>query len=299
MSMSEENSIQVQESTALITITQLPQIVENLRMLRDRWERAAAEAESLVCTEESVQSMKDARAQMRKEFDEADTQRKAAKAMYMAPWEQVEKVWKECVAEPFKKADSAFKDEIGTFEGRLKDECLENIKRYYTELCIASSVECLSLEKAMELGSIKINLSDAKARTPKKLQDALAQIVNRVGADLDQIQFLDDNIKDEVYVEFKKTFNLGASIAAVQERHRKVEEAKKQAAERAEAQARAQEAAAAVHAAEPTAVPVAAPAVAQPVDKVFPEFTFTVYNCTRSQLIKIRDFLKGEDINYE
>lgn len=28
MSMSEENSIQVQENTALITITQLPQIVE-------------------------------------------------------------------------------------------------------------------------------------------------------------------------------------------------------------------------------------------------------------------------------
>ena len=297
--MSEENSIQVQESTALITIKQLPEIVENLRLLRERWERAAADAESLVCTEESVQSMKDARAQMRKEFEEADTQRKAAKSMYMAPWEQVEKVWKECVADPFKKADNAFKDEIGSFEGRLRDKCLENIKRYYSELCIASSVECLSLEKAMELGNIKISLSDAKARTPKKLQDSLAEIVNRVGADIDQIQLLDESIRDEVYVEFKKTYNLGASVATVQDRHRKIEEAKKAAEERAEAQARAQEAADKVMAAAPSAVPAAAPAVAHEVERVFPEFTFTVYNCTRSQLIKIRDFLKGEGINYE
>ena len=295
--MDEKNVIQPE--TSLITIKQLPEIVENLRLLRERWEKAAADAEALVCTEESVQSMKDARAQMRKEFDEADTQRKAAKAMYMAPWEQVEKVWKECVADPFKKADSAFKDEIGTFEGRLKDECLENIKRYYTELCVASSVECLSLEKAMELGNIKINLSDAKQRTPKKLQDALAAIVNRVGADIDQIRFLDENIRDEVYVEFKKTYNLGASIAEVQDRRRKVEEAKKAAEERAAAQARAQEAADKVMAAAPEAVPVAAPAVAHPVDKVFPEFSFTVYGCTRSQLIKIREFLKGEGISYE
>lgn len=297
--MDENKNIQPVETTALITVTQLPQIVENLKSLRDRWELAASEAQSLVCTEESVQSMKDARAQMRKEFDEADTQRKQAKAMYMAPWEQVEKVWKECVADPFKKADNAFKTEIGTFEGRLKDECLEAIKQYYTELCIASSVECLSLEKAMELGNIKINLSDAKARTPKKLQDALAAIVNRVGADIDQIQFLDENIRDEVYVEFKKTYNLGASVAAVQDRRRKVEEAKKAAEERAAVQARAQEAADKVMAAAPAAVPVAAPAVAQQVERVFPEFTFTVYNCTRSQLIKIRDFLKGEGINYE
>lgn len=292
--MEETNMIRA-EAQSLITIKQLPEIVENLRLLRERWEQKAAEAESLVCTEESVQSMKDARAQMRREFDEADTQRKAAKSVYMAPWEQVEKVWKECVAEPFKQADNAFKAEIGAFEGKLKEECLENIKAYYTELCIASSVECLSLERAMELGNIKINLSDAKARTPKKLQDALAAVVNRVGVDIDQIQLLDESIRDEVYVEFKKSFNLGASVASVQERRRKIEEAKKDQEERAEAQARAQEAADKVMA----SVPAAAPAVAQTVERMFPEFTFTVYNCTRSQLIKIRDFLKGEGINYE
>jgi hypothetical protein len=45
-----------------------------------------------------------------------------------------------------------------------------------------------------------------------------------------------------------------------------------------------------------------APAVAaarpQP-EPIFEEFTFTVYGCTRSQLIKIREFLKQEGISYE
>lgn len=98
--MDENKNIQPVETTALITVTQLPQIVENLKSLRDRWELAAQEAASLVCTEESVQSMKDARAQMRKEFEEADTQRKQVKAVYMEPWEQVEKAWKECSCRP-------------------------------------------------------------------------------------------------------------------------------------------------------------------------------------------------------
>lgn len=279
------------EETSLITITQFPEVIENLRQLRDRWERMAADAKALVCTEESVQSLKDARAQMRKEFDEADKLRKQAKAAYMEPWEKVETAFKECVSTPFKEADEAFRAEIGAYEGELKRACMEKIRQYYCELCIASDVDFLPLEKAMELGNIKVNLSDAKARTPKKLQDALSAVVNRVGCDMDRIHALDENIRNEVYVEFTKTYNLGASVAAVQERRREAEKAQREIAEREEAQAQMREAEAKVIA--------AAPPVEKPVEQVFPEFSFTVYGCTRSQLIKIREFLKGEGIKYE
>lgn len=281
-----------EEGTSLIVIKQLPEIVENLRTLRERWEQAAQDAATLVCTEESVQSMKDARARMRKEFEEADAQRKAAKVRYMAPWDQVEKVWKECVAEPFKLADGAFKNEIGAFEDKLKADCLEAIKQYYSELCTASGVDFLPLDKAMELGGIKINLSDARARTPRKLQDALAHVVSRVGCDMDQIGSLDEDIQNEVYVEFTRSLNLGTAIATVQARRRAIEAAK----QGAEARAAEQERAAQVAAAAPAAI---APAVAQQTERVFDEFTFTVYGCTKSQLIKIRDFLRKEGIQYE
>lgn len=279
------------EETSLITITQFPEVIENLRQLKDRWERMAKDAKSLVCTEESVQSLKDARAQMRKEYDEADTLRKQAKAAYMQPWEKVEAAFKECVATPFKEADEAFRVEIGAYEGELKNACMENIRQYYAELCIASGVDFLPLEKALALGGIKINLSDAKARTPRKVQDALSQVVNSIGCDMDRIHALDEDIRNECYVEFTKTYNLGASVAAVQERRREAEKAQREIAEREAVQAQMREAEAKVIA--------AAPPAEKPVEKVFPEFSFTVYGCTRSQLLRIRDFLRSENIKYE
>ncbi|WP_317380994.1 hypothetical protein, partial [uncultured Intestinimonas sp.] len=47
------------------------------------------------------------------------------------------------------------------------------------------------------------------------------------------------------------------------------------------------------------AAPPAAVPPAQEVEQVFPQFTFTVRNVTRSQLIRIREFMKQEGIQYE
>jgi len=281
-------------NTALIQITQFPEIMENLRILREGWEKRAEEAGSLVCTEESVQSLKEMRAQMRKEFEEADNQRKAVKEAYMAPWAAVEATWKECVAEPFKRADAALKCEIAGFETKLKEDCRQQLAEYYTELCEVSGVDFLSMDKAMEIGNIKINLSDAKARTPRKIMDQLAAVVAQVGDGMDQIARMDEKDRNEIYVEFKRLLNVGAAVAAVQERRRKVQAMEQEARERAEAQERMNEARAKAEAVAP------AVAAARPqAEPIFEEFTFTVYGCTRSQLIKIREFLKQEGISYE
>jgi len=281
-------------NTALIQITQFPEIMENLRILREGWEKRAEEAGSLVCTEESVQSLKEMRAQMRKEFEEADNQRKAVKEAYMAPWAAVEATWKECVAEPFKRADAALKGEIAGFETKLKEDCRQQLAEYYTELCEVSGVDFLSMDKAMEIGNIKINLSDAKARTPRKIMDQLAAVVAQVGDGMDQIARMDEKDRNEIYVEFKRLLNVGAAVAAVQERRRKVQAMEQEARERAEAQERMNEARAKAEA--------VAPAVAAPrsqEEPIFEEFSFTVFGCTRTQLIKIREFLKQEGISYE
>jgi len=281
-------------NTALIQITQFPEIMENLRILREGWEKRAEEAGSLVCTEESVQSLKEMRAQMRKEFEEADNQRKAVKEAYMEPWAAVEATWKECVAEPFKRADAALKGEIAGFETKLKEDCRQQLAEYYTELCEVSGVDFLSMDKAMEIGNIKINLSDAKARTPRKIMDQLAAVVAQVGDGMDQIARMDEKDRNEIYVEFKRLLNVGAAVAAVQERRRKVQAMEQEARERAEAQERMNEARAKAEAVAP------AVAAARPqAEPIFEEFTFTVYGCTRSQLIKIREFLKQEGISYE
>ena len=123
------------ENTALITVKALPEIQENLRALRERWDQKAAEAASMVCTEETVQTIKKMRAEMRDEFTQADTQRKAAKAMYLAPWNAVEDTFKDCVSDAFKRADASFKNTIDEFEGEIKARCRKDLERYFAELC--------------------------------------------------------------------------------------------------------------------------------------------------------------------
>lgn len=281
-----------EQETALIEITRLPQIVENLQMLRESWEAKAAEAAALVCNAESVQTVKKMRADMRKEFDEADTQRKAVKERYMAAWNEVEKTWKECISEPFKRADGAYKAQIDDFERSLKESCKEGLRQYFGELCAVMNVDFLTLEQAMNIGGIKISMADATAKTPKRLQDALSAIVSQISVGMDQIQQMDDAA--EIMAEYKRCFDVGAAVAAVQGRKRLIAAEREAAEARKAAQERAQEAVAKVEAVAPPQ-PVELPRQ----EKIFPEFTFTVYNCTRSQLLKLRDYLKQEGIRYE
>lgn len=288
----EDEEDEEEQETALIEITRLPQIVDNLRLLKESWEQKAAEAASMVCTAESVQAVKKMRADMRKEFDEADTQRKAVKERYMAAWNEVDKTWKECVAEPFKEADNTYRVLVNEFEGNLKNSCKEGLRQYFGELCAVMNVDFLTLEQAMNIGGIKISMADATAKTPKRLQDALSAIVSQIADGMNQIQQMEDSA--EIMAEYKQTFDVGKAVANVQGRKRRIKAEQEAAEARRSAQERQREAAKKVEAVAPPQ-PVEMPRQ----EKIFPEFTFTVYNCTRSQLLKLRDYLKQEGIRYE
>lgn len=281
-----------EQETALIEITRLPQIVDNLRLLKESWEQKAAEAASMVCTADSVQTVKQMRAQMRKEFDEADTQRKAVKERYMRAWNEVENTWKECVSDPFKEADNTYRVLIGEFEDGLKNSCKEGLRQYFGELCAVDNIDFLTLEQAMSIGGIKISMADATAKTPKRLQDALNAIVSQISDGMNQIQQMDDAA--EIMAEYKVCLDVGHAVSIVQGRKRRIEAEREAAEARKAAQERQQEAAKKVESVAPP-TEIAPPRA----EKIFPEFSFTVFDCTRSQLIKIRDYLKQEGIRYE
>ena len=122
------------EATALITVSQLPVIEEQLRALKESWEQRAADAANMVCTEDTVQDLKKIRAEMRKEFEEADTQRKAAKLKYMDPWNSVEATFKECVTDAYKRADASMKDTISAFEDEIKAKCRVELEAYFSDI---------------------------------------------------------------------------------------------------------------------------------------------------------------------
>lgn len=284
------------EEKALITIHQLPVIEQQLRSLRESWEQRAKEAAAMVCTEETVQDLKKIRADMRKEYTAADEQRKAAKKKYMEPWEAVEKLFKECVDDSFKLADNSLKDTISGFENEIKAKCEADLRDYFAELITFESIDFLSYEQAMKLGNIKISMADAKKTTPRQLRDALANVVSRVAIGIEQIQKMDD--APAIMAEYKTCFDVGKAVSVVQDRKRREQEEAAAAEARKAAQEAQAVAIAKVEAAAPQPAPLAIPQTVTQ-EKVFPEFTFTVFNCTRSQLLKLRDYLKQEGIQYK
>lgn len=282
-----------QTQTALIAITTLPEIKENLHALRERWEQKAKDAAAIVCTDESIQSIKTMRAEMRKEYDDADTQRKAVKERYMAAWNDVEATWKECVSDPFKRADASYKATVDGFEEELKSKCREDLQSYFDELCAADGVDFLTFEQAMALGEMKISMADAKSKNAKKLKYGLAEVVSNVAETARQIDGMDDAA--EIMAEYKISFDVGHAIATVQGRKKRVESEREAAEARRSPQERVREAERRVDA----SMPPERIKATQDAERRFERFSFTVKNATRNQLIKIREFLKQEGIEYE
>lgn len=278
---------------AIIAVTKLPVVEEQLQAIKARWLAKLEDAKQMVCTEETVQSLKGIRADMRKEFAEADAQRKAAKVQYMAPWNAVEATFKACVKDSFDEADGILKGMIGEYETNLKRQCYATLKTFFLELAASEGIDFLTLEQAMAMAKVNITLEDCKRRVPTRLQDAVAGVISDVAIALEDAGKMDDSA--EIIAEYKQTFDLGKAVAAVQQRKKRIQAEMEAAEARRAAQERMKAAEEKVQAVMPP-VETAAPVAAEPV---FEEYTFTVYGCTRTQLIKIRDFLKQEGISYE
>ena len=96
----------------LIRVAQLPVIEERLRAMKETVDKRVGEALALVCNEETVQAVKAVRADLNKEFQVLEEQRKAAKKAVLGPYEQFEAVYKECVSDAFRAADAALKGKV-------------------------------------------------------------------------------------------------------------------------------------------------------------------------------------------
>lgn len=273
----------------LIQVKQLPIIEERLRAVKEFVDKTVADAMALVCNEETVQTVKAARADLNRQFQDLEVQRKSVKAAVMEPYERFEVVYRECVSDAFKRADADLKQKINDVEGTMKRQCEAGLREYFTELCMAHHIDFLTFEQT----GVVVSMADAKAKTqpPKKLREQLAQFVAKVEQDLALIAGMDD--ADEIMVAYKVSLNAAEAVGFVQERHRRIEAERAARAAREEAQTREAEA---VQKVEAFAPPVEKEPEPAPEPVVRCRFTVTA---TKTQLKKLKEFLNTEGIKYE
>lgn len=207
-----------------IILKQLPIIVHQLQDAGKRVQERidGLELEKQVFTEETVKSYKVLRAELNKELDDFENQRKFVKEGVNAPYLEFETVYKSEITERYKKAGELLKNGIDTVEFKIKKQKETNIKEYFDELVLSEKIDFLTFEN---LG-LKIDLSTSE----KKYKEQTNTFVMKVVDDLALIKATD--YEAETLTEYKRELNVSKAITTV--KTRKEAEAAEQAKIKAE-----------------------------------------------------------------
>lgn len=273
------------EAGALIRVTQLPVIEEQLRTVKDRVDASVKQALALVCNEETLAAVKNTRADIGKQFKELEDMRKAVKKAVMGPYERFEAVYWECVSDAFRRADADLKGKIDATEQEIKGRCEKQLEAYFQELCAVNHVDFLTFAQT----GVKVDMASARAKAPKKLMDRLRVIVEGCAQAMATIDGMEHG--DEIAVEYKKCLDLTFAIRLVTERHQKLE---------AERQLKAEAEAACIRFG-PGPEPAEVTPVPKRVQKAAVErltCTFTVTD-TRERLKLLKNFLDSNGYQYK
>lgn len=297
--MAKETALQV------IELQQLPIIVERLHSVKADIEQRTADALSLVCTEQTYKSVKDARAQLTKEFKEYEAQRIAVKDKILEPYTEFEKVYRECVTVPFQTADAELKRKITDVTSGIVAQKTDAVQEYYNELVAAAGIDWMDDLTYRP----KVNMSDSVAALKKQAKAFVDGIVSDVTA----IDAMESSA--EVMVEYRKNLDLPTAIKVVDNRHKALEEQRRLEEERrvrqAEREAAAEKARAAAAAAAQTQPEPAQEISVDPEMPVKPDvepasqpkpepilMTRFYAKGTKAQLIGLKNYLEKEGIEY-
>ncbi len=297
-----ENKMQV------IALKQLPVIEEHLQLVKADVEARTNNAMQLVCTEETRGDVKKIRTELGKEFSAMEEQRKKVKEAIMEPYNRFEEVYKQCIADPYKKADAELKRRVDEVEAGLKADKVKEIQSYFDELCKANNLPWLRFEQM----NLKIGLSTSV----NGVKTALTSTVLKIAEEVQELSRHEDAA--ELLVEYKKSLNVALALSTVRARHEQIELQKQQEAERRAAleqqqaaEEKVQQAIAEAQETQPDAVQppveeVPTPIEEQPAAVQEPEETQpAVYEVkfavrgTIEQLKKLKQFIAQEGMSYD
>lgn len=204
------------ETNQLIVVKQLPIIEERLQALSIEIDEKVENALALVCTEETRKDVKEVRTLLGKQFKELEEQRKLVKNAVLDPYNKFEEIYKKCVSDKFKFADTELKKKIDEVENNLKEEKKQEVIKYFEEYKTSLNIDFVLFEQA----NINVDLSTSM----KKLKDQSKEFLDKITDDLKLIDM--EEHKTEILVEYKKTLNAAASIMEVKNRFKAIEEEK-------------------------------------------------------------------------
>lgn len=301
----------MEENTAVqvIELKQVPVIIERLQGVKAQIEQETAAATSLICTEDTYKKVKEERAKLTKEFKNYEAQRIAIKDAILAPYNEFEKTYRECITDPFEKADAELKGKITDVTSGIVAQKTDAVLTYYNELVEAAGIDWLDGLTYRP----KVNMSDSVTALKKQAK----AFVDGIVADAAKIELLDSSA--EIMVEYRSSLDLASAIGTVEMRHKALEEQRRREEERrirrAEQEAAAKRACAAMNDLSEAVRPVQEistdpEAIVQPEPQEEPKgepqpednrikLAYFKVSGTLKQLKALKNYLEKEGMRYE
>ena len=271
----------------LISIKQLPIIEEQLKSVKTQVKGMVSRVLALECSTDTVKAIKAERANLNKTFKDLEERRKLVKNKILEPYEAFEAVYKECVSDIFKGADSELSRRINDVEGELKAEKRKEIEAYFNEYCDSLHIDFVDFSDT----NISVTLSASK----KSLKEQAKAFADKVRNDLDLIDTQEHADEILYYYKSKKSetfLNANTSIMLVVEKYEIIEAEKR----RREAAQKAVEVE--TETIRKVDEQLTAPTVKNQKEEHIHKLCFTVYG-TMSQLRALKEFLQKEGLKYE
>ena len=264
------------ELNELVIVEQLPVIKQQLQIISDEVDKEIKNALSLDVNEDSVKEVKNARARLNKIKTTMEDKRKQVKNAVLNPYNEFETIYNELVKDKLSKADEELKSKIDTVENTLKQEKENELREFAIQ-----HIKANNLEDIITFEDIGLNIT--LSASVKSLKEQALAFIQNVFNEVELIK--QEEYSDEILLEYKKCKgNYAQCKLNVIERHKQLEEMKNK---QKETQLMIDE----------------EDKIVEKVEEVLPPkeiitVTFTISD-TKDNIIKVREFMKKENIHYE
>lgn len=271
-----ENNIDLNE---IVKIEQMPIVFEQLEKIGTLIEESTKDLDKLECTEEKKQEVKKRRTEINNTLKILEDRRKEIKTKLLEPYNVFnEKYENECKTK-LENASNVLKEKIDTIESEQLKEKENELREFVKQHCEANDID-IPFER--------IGLNITLSASIKSLKEQALEFISKVVDDMKLIDM--EEYKDEILLEYIPTLDFVNAKTKVIERHKQLEEMKKQQEEKLEQEKQEEKV---VEKVEEVVTPKE---IIEDTEVITVHFTITD---TKEKILKLRDYLKENGINYE
>ena len=211
-----------QSSVPALRVIRTPVISEALDSVRYQLENVLADVQQMQANDSNLKQVKAIRADLAKQFQAMELQRKAVKQQVMEPYLQAEAKYKAAIAEPFQAADKQLKAWVDNYQNGLKAAKEQELREYFEELCAVHGVDFLRFSDA----GVAVDMAMARQIESRTVKKSLETFVLKIRGDLDTILAMEDSA--EILAEYREHHDLQRAILDVTHRKQRIRWEEKQ-----------------------------------------------------------------------